>query len=195
MVTGPATRRWRYRPTAIGRHNWSGAASARVGGCRCSMRTLGVWSTGVNRTLVLLELELDHARPVSPVNRRESNQSSLRGGGPRLPLPPGTIRTMGRERGLGSCNSPLLISPARQARRSALDSSAGQSVRWGGSEGWALVTRFFSSLRRGRRGGPRLALPPGNPYDEEGARAGLLQLASSHLCDDGPRLTLPPCNP
>src|SRR5437660_3435285 len=116
-----------------------------VGGCRCSMCTLGVWATGVNRTLVLLELELDHARPVSPVNRRESNQSSLRGGGPRLPLPPGTIRTMGRERGLGSCNSPLLISPARQARRSALDSSAGQSVRWGGSEGWALVTRFFSS--------------------------------------------------
>jgi len=172
VVTGPATRRWRYRPTAIGRYNWSGVAPARVGGCRCSMRTLGVWSKGVNRTLVLLELELDHARPVSPVNRRECKQSSLRGGGPRLALPPGTIRTMGRERGLGSCNSPLLISPARQARRSAL-SSAGQSVRWGGSEGWALVTHLFSSLRRGRRGGSRLALPPGNPYDGEGARAGL----------------------
>src|SRR5438128_3098426 len=75
---------------------------------------------------------------------------------------------MGRERGLGSCNSPLLISPARRARRFALGSSAGQSVRWGGSEGWALVTYLFSSLRRGGRGGSRLALPPGNPYDGEG---------------------------
>jgi len=106
------------------------------------------------------------ARPRSASESSKSERvqhSSLRGGGPRLTLPPGTIRRMGRERGLGSCNSPLLISPARRARRFALGSSAGQSVRWGGSEGWALVTHLFSSLQRGGRGGSRLTLPPSNP--------------------------------
>src|SRR2546427_606443 len=74
------------------------------------MCTLGGWTTGVNRTLVLLELELDHARPVSPVNRRESKQSSLRGGGLRLALPPGN--PYDGEGGLGffRCSSPLVIS-------------------------------------------------------------------------------------
>src|SRR2546425_849965 len=93
------------------------------------------------------------ARPRSASESSKSERvqhSSLRGGGPRLTLPPGN--PYDGEGGLGSCNSPLLISPARWARRFALGSSAGQSVRWGGSEGWALVTHLFSSpARRARR--------------------------------------------
>src|SRR2546426_7611775 len=103
------------------------------------------------------------ARPRSASESSKSERvqhSSLRGGGPRLTLPPGTIRRMGRERGLGSCNSPLLISPARRARRFAPRPSAQHSVRWGGGGGWALVTHLFSSLQRGGRGGFRLFPSP-----------------------------------
>src|SRR2546422_6963412 len=87
------------------------------------------------------------ARPRSASESSKSERvqhSSLRGGGPRLTLPPGN--PYDGEGGLGSCNSPLLISPARWARRVALCSSAARTVRCGGREGIMPVSYFATSL-------------------------------------------------